>query len=203
MLAYEKVNACNIGYDRPSPKLMGFLRKHYKLTDYLPQNNNYVVFKDYFLFKPYKPIEIKEIPKETLPEIQKHIEEAKAEPIKIEAPLSYEHIIKEKPNNNAFASIQNMVPRIEKSIMKPYAANSYIQDKIDQNKRELEATAEALRKLEMDAPKLSWTSYSSIQRPPWGTFLSLQDKCKMTSAADIGFFLNQSQQSHHDQAHPQ
>jgi len=203
MLAYEKVNACNIGYDRPSPKLIGFLRKHYQLTNYLPQNNNYVVFKEYFLFKPYKPIEIKEILKETQPKIQKQREEAKVEPIKIEASVNYEPVFKETPNTNTFANIQNMVPKIEKPIMKPYAANGYIQDKIDQNKRELEATAEALRKLEIDAPKLSWTSYSCMQRPPWGTFVSLQDKRKMTSAADIGLFLNQGQKCYHDQATPQ
>lgn len=37
-----------MAYDRPSPKLRGFLSKHYKLKNYVPQNNNYVVFDDYF-----------------------------------------------------------------------------------------------------------------------------------------------------------
>lgn len=37
-----------MAYDRPSPKLIAFLRKHYKLTDYIPQNNNYVIFDSYF-----------------------------------------------------------------------------------------------------------------------------------------------------------
>lgn len=37
-----------LAYDRPSPKLIGFLRKHYGLVDYLPQANNFVVFKRYF-----------------------------------------------------------------------------------------------------------------------------------------------------------
>jgi len=37
-----------LSYDRPSPKLLGFLGKHYNLRKYVPQNNNYVVFDDYF-----------------------------------------------------------------------------------------------------------------------------------------------------------
>jgi len=48
MLECENVDPAKLGYDRPSPKLMGFLKKHYGLTDYIPQNNNYVIFQDYF-----------------------------------------------------------------------------------------------------------------------------------------------------------
>eukprot|EP00951_Prasinocladus_malaysianus_P010605 scaffold78004_cov45-Prasinocladus_malaysianus.AAC.1 len=39
----------NLAYDRPSPKLLSFLSKHYGLRDFLPQNNNFVVFRQYFL----------------------------------------------------------------------------------------------------------------------------------------------------------
>lgn len=46
MLEYTKLHPAKFAYDRPSPKLLGFLRKHYNLTDYIPQNNNYVVFRD-------------------------------------------------------------------------------------------------------------------------------------------------------------
>ncbi len=48
MLDSEKVQPHKLAYDRPSPKLLGFLKKHYRLTDYIPQNNNFVVFNDYF-----------------------------------------------------------------------------------------------------------------------------------------------------------
>eukprot|EP00961_Rhodomonas_salina_P010200 137123-Rhodomonas_salina.3 len=34
-----------LGYDRPSPKLLGFLRKHFNLSEYDPQPNNFVVYK--------------------------------------------------------------------------------------------------------------------------------------------------------------
>ncbi len=44
----EGVEPRKLGYDRPSPKLRGFLSKHYRLKNYVPQNNNYVVFDDYF-----------------------------------------------------------------------------------------------------------------------------------------------------------
>ena len=48
MLRREALDPSDFGYDRPSPKLLGFLRKHYALVDYDPQPNNFVVFKLYF-----------------------------------------------------------------------------------------------------------------------------------------------------------
>lgn len=33
----EGVTPSNLAYDRPSPKLIGFLAKHYRLVDYRPQ----------------------------------------------------------------------------------------------------------------------------------------------------------------------
>jgi hypothetical protein len=48
MLKHEGVSPSKLGYDRPSSKFIGFLKKHYSLCNYVPQNNNYVVFKEYF-----------------------------------------------------------------------------------------------------------------------------------------------------------
>eukprot|EP00441_Pelagodinium_beii_P036499 CAMPEP_0197652584 /NCGR_PEP_ID=MMETSP1338-20131121/34540_1 /TAXON_ID=43686 ORGANISM="Pelagodinium beii, Strain RCC1491" /NCGR_SAMPLE_ID=MMETSP1338 /ASSEMBLY_ACC=CAM_ASM_000754 /LENGTH=401 /DNA_ID=CAMNT_0043227495 /DNA_START=66 /DNA_END=1268 /DNA_ORIENTATION=- len=48
MLRAEGLLPAQLAYDRPSPKLIGFLAKHYGLTEYMPQNNNYVVFDDYY-----------------------------------------------------------------------------------------------------------------------------------------------------------
>lgn len=48
MLQYENIDPNRIAYDRPSPKLLGFLRKHYELKDYVPQNNNFVIYRDFF-----------------------------------------------------------------------------------------------------------------------------------------------------------
>ena len=48
MLGYEGLEPRKFAYDRPSPKLIGFLRKHYGLTHYVPQNNNFVIFREYF-----------------------------------------------------------------------------------------------------------------------------------------------------------
>ncbi len=39
MLSTEAKAPEQIAYDRPSPKLLGFLSKHYGLTDYVPQQN--------------------------------------------------------------------------------------------------------------------------------------------------------------------
>ena len=52
MLRRERLDPVEFGYDRPSPKLIGFLRKHYGLVDYDPQPNNFVVFKAYFTKAP-------------------------------------------------------------------------------------------------------------------------------------------------------
>lgn len=48
MLECEKQRPEKLGYDRPSEKLIAFLAKHYGLKKYVPQNNNYVVFSQYF-----------------------------------------------------------------------------------------------------------------------------------------------------------
>lgn len=48
MLSCEGLQAAQLAYDRPSPKLKAFLAKHYGLTRFRPQNNNYVIFDDYF-----------------------------------------------------------------------------------------------------------------------------------------------------------
>mmetsp|Transcript_29927 Transcript_29927/g.81105 ORF Transcript_29927/g.81105 Transcript_29927/m.81105 type:complete len:349 (-) Transcript_29927:18-1064(-) len=48
MLSCEGLRASQLAYDRPSPKLKAFLAKHFGLTRFRPQNNNYVVFDDYF-----------------------------------------------------------------------------------------------------------------------------------------------------------
>ena len=48
MLESEGVRPEKLGYDRPSEKLLAFLAKHYGLKRYVPQNNNYVVYNQYF-----------------------------------------------------------------------------------------------------------------------------------------------------------
>ena len=48
MLEIEKIPAQKFAYDRPSPLLLSFLRKHYNLTRFHPQNNNFVIYDDYF-----------------------------------------------------------------------------------------------------------------------------------------------------------
>lgn len=48
MLSQEGVHPARLGYDRPSPKLLAFLEKHFALKKFQPQNNNFVVFDSYF-----------------------------------------------------------------------------------------------------------------------------------------------------------
>lgn len=47
-LAEEKKHPAKLAYDRPSEKLLSFLKKHYGLVKFIPQNNNYVVYNQYF-----------------------------------------------------------------------------------------------------------------------------------------------------------
>ena len=53
MLKFEKKLPTEIAYDRPSPKLLSFLRKYFGLNDFIQQNNNYVVFDDFFFLCDY------------------------------------------------------------------------------------------------------------------------------------------------------
>ncbi|EAR90231.2 alpha-tubulin N-acetyltransferase (macronuclear) [Tetrahymena thermophila SB210] len=48
MIQCEQTSPEKLAYDRPSPKLIAFLKKHYNLVKYIAQNNNFVVFDQYF-----------------------------------------------------------------------------------------------------------------------------------------------------------
>lgn len=49
MCEFQSVSdAATLAYDRPSPKLLSFLQKHFGLSRFTPQNNNFVVFDKYF-----------------------------------------------------------------------------------------------------------------------------------------------------------
>ena len=49
MLRAENTSPNKIAIDRPSQKLIAFMRKHYGLSDFIPQNNNYVIYRQYFV----------------------------------------------------------------------------------------------------------------------------------------------------------
>lgn len=57
MCQNEKIEPHKMGYDRPSVKLLSFLKKYYGLETYTQQVNNFVVFNSYFIgdksFKAY------------------------------------------------------------------------------------------------------------------------------------------------------
>ena len=54
MCRNENIEPRKMGYDRPSIKFINFLNKYFGLKYYVPQNNNFVVFKDYFIDEPKK-----------------------------------------------------------------------------------------------------------------------------------------------------
>ncbi|KAJ6652883.1 hypothetical protein lerEdw1_010541 [Lerista edwardsae] len=48
MLQRERIEPHQLAVDRPSEKLLCFLRKHYNLCDTIPQVNNFVIFQGFF-----------------------------------------------------------------------------------------------------------------------------------------------------------
>ncbi|XP_057210230.1 alpha-tubulin N-acetyltransferase 1 isoform X3 [Triplophysa rosa] len=48
MLKHKRVEPGQMAYDRPSPKFLSFLDKHYDLKNSVPQVNNFVVFSGFF-----------------------------------------------------------------------------------------------------------------------------------------------------------
>ncbi|XP_063041323.1 alpha-tubulin N-acetyltransferase 1 isoform X4 [Engraulis encrasicolus] len=48
LLQHKKVEPQLMAYDRPSPKFLAFLRKHFSLQEGVPQVNNFVVFNGFF-----------------------------------------------------------------------------------------------------------------------------------------------------------
>lgn len=53
MLEYEGLLPEHFAIDRPSEKLLTFLRKHYALTQRIPQMNNFVIYEGFFPSKEH------------------------------------------------------------------------------------------------------------------------------------------------------
>lgn len=54
MLQDQKTSPKFMAIDRPSPKLLAFLRKYYGLAATIPQVNNYVIFEGFFTGRPFE-----------------------------------------------------------------------------------------------------------------------------------------------------
>ncbi|GFR78052.1 alpha-tubulin N-acetyltransferase [Elysia marginata] len=48
MLSKENIRVEHLAIDRPSPKFLSFLKKHYGLDSTIPQVNNFVIFQNFF-----------------------------------------------------------------------------------------------------------------------------------------------------------
>ncbi|XP_019110339.2 alpha-tubulin N-acetyltransferase 1 isoform X6 [Larimichthys crocea] len=55
MLQHKNLEPVLMAYDRPSPKFLSFLAKHYCLTQSVPQVNNFVVFEGFFFNRSGSP----------------------------------------------------------------------------------------------------------------------------------------------------
>ncbi|XP_062866009.1 alpha-tubulin N-acetyltransferase 1 isoform X3 [Trichomycterus rosablanca] len=56
MLEHQKVEPELMAYDRPSPKFLAFLAKHFELKHSVPQVNNFVVFEGFFRNRSAAPL---------------------------------------------------------------------------------------------------------------------------------------------------
>ena len=54
MLQDLKIQPRLLAIDRPSPKLVAFMRKHYDLAAVIPQVNNYVIYDGFFTNRPFE-----------------------------------------------------------------------------------------------------------------------------------------------------
>jgi alpha-tubulin N-acetyltransferase 1 len=52
MISCEQTTPERVAYDRPSPKLLAFLRKHFGLQQFVPQRNNFVIYDAFFQTDP-------------------------------------------------------------------------------------------------------------------------------------------------------
>ena len=50
MLNYEKIDPNILAFDRPTLRLLSFLKKNYGLDNYITQNNSFLIFDKFFLF---------------------------------------------------------------------------------------------------------------------------------------------------------
>lgn len=55
MLMDENVDPCYLAVDRPSPKFLSFLKKHYNLSRPIPQVNHFTVYEGFFQDSPNTP----------------------------------------------------------------------------------------------------------------------------------------------------
>ncbi|XP_051991621.1 alpha-tubulin N-acetyltransferase 1-like isoform X2 [Xyrauchen texanus] len=60
MLKHKRVEPEQMAYDRPSPKFLSFLEKHYDLKNSVPQVNNFVVFGGFF--KSRSVVQLRKVP---------------------------------------------------------------------------------------------------------------------------------------------
>ncbi|NXH15892.1 ATAT acetyltransferase, partial [Bucco capensis] len=63
MLQSEQVEPWKLAVDRPSPKLLSFLHKHYGLNQAIPQVNNFVIFEGFFSNRVALPSSRRPLPK--------------------------------------------------------------------------------------------------------------------------------------------
>ena len=59
MLEYENLLPEQLAIDRPSEKLLSFLKKHYALTEKIPQMNNFVIYDGFFSVQDSQKDEMK------------------------------------------------------------------------------------------------------------------------------------------------
>eukprot|EP01017_Pseudomicrothorax_dubius_P008381 TRINITY_DN12747_c0_g2_i4.p1 TRINITY_DN12747_c0_g2~~TRINITY_DN12747_c0_g2_i4.p1 ORF type:complete len:364 (-),score=50.40 TRINITY_DN12747_c0_g2_i4:17-1108(-) len=195
MLAHEDIEPHRIAYDRPSTKLLSFLRKHYKLVNFIPQNNNFVIFGQYF-DPAYKTDFRKETVYEERPTKTEKLPERIPDRV-VERPIERRREFEESKGVKPVATMmhtreqrsfqpsptQTQSSRLSAS-MDPRDARKErkindIEEKINRTERELEEMRRRIEEIELEKERLA----SATKGQSFSTFNNTSNR---TSAAMYG-----------------
>lgn len=163
MLSNENfINPGLIAYDRPSPKLISFLAKHYSLTEYTPQNNNYVVFNDYFSLggKGRKGNTVNKIVYNTDDDLEKEVNDS----LQVKNNKHVEII--SKPQKKVVSEVKTN---------KFFNNNNKLYNDNDDDMNYIDSKFNKI-KLEEDKPKKKVKEVKQVLSTPWATDFDLKKK---------------------------
>lgn len=129
MLEHQKVPPNKIGIDKPSEKLINFMRRHYNLARYQPQNNNFVIYDAYFdnSYKFERPADSKTLKarfcdsEDTNP--SKPIEQPQEYKINEKTPQNYPTSNNKAPNNEPIPRQNQIDPYNQQYKIPPHNTN--------------------------------------------------------------------------------
>ena len=136
MLKFEGMSPAELGYDRPSYKFLNFLKKYFGLVDYVAQNNNFVVFDEYFKIIEHKKKEEEEMKKKQIIANNNQINpnvQTKPERINEQTYIQNQNVHNEKvqQQSNLYQYPQFQQQKINTDMMRNISSNSNLKGVLD------------------------------------------------------------------------